>query len=249
MELHKLQATLGAGVRSGTLVLQDVILQLAAISKRLVTLRALEGVWAFMAGLVPFEVGVCGKLHVTLRAHVAPSTLVLHFMRPQLAGIGKAPAAEAAAVGLDVSVLEHVTLQVTGLSKALLAHSAFVWPRALVGQQMRLKMAGLFEELSTMGTSMWFNAIVSQDVCDKIVFGSVGFVTHAALPAFEAVSNIHTVRLVNLNVDIKPVYSATSLAPRRLWLRRLLMLSSSSPICPHHALSTVLILSPHTHLI
>lgn len=64
---------------------------------------------------------------------MAPSTLVLHFMGPQLAGIGKPPAAEAAAVGLDISVLQHVALQVAGLRKALLAHSAFVWPRTLVG--------------------------------------------------------------------------------------------------------------------
>lgn len=180
---------------------------------------------------------------------MAPSTLVLHFMRPQLAGIGKPSATEAAAVGLDVSVLEHVTLQVTGLCKALLAHSAFVWPRALVGQQMCLKVAGLFEELPTVGTCMWFNAIMSQDVCDQIVFGGVGLVTHAALPAFEAISHIHTVGLVNLNIDIKPVYSAPSLAPWRLGLLRLLMLPPSGPICPHHALSTVLILSTHPHLI
>lgn len=66
MKLHKLQAALGAGVWSGTLMFQDVILQLAAVGKRLVTLCALEGVWPFMAGLVPFEVGICGELHVAL---------------------------------------------------------------------------------------------------------------------------------------------------------------------------------------
>lgn len=202
VELHELQATLGAGVRPGTLVFQDVVLQLAAIGERLVTLCALESVGAFMAGLVSFEVGICGELHVALRAHMAPSTLVLHFMRPQLAGISKTPATEAAAIGLDVSVLEHVALQVAGLCKALLAHSAFVWPRALVGQQMCLKVAGLLEELPTVRTGMWFDAIVSQDVCDKVVLRGVGFVTHAALPALEAISNIHTVRLVNLNIDV-----------------------------------------------
>lgn len=66
VKLHKLQATLGAGVRSGTLVFEDVVLQLAAIGERFVTLCALERVRAFMAGLVSFEVGVCGELHVAL---------------------------------------------------------------------------------------------------------------------------------------------------------------------------------------
>lgn len=66
VELNKLQAALGTGVRSGTLVFQDVVLQLTAIGERLVTLCALEGMRAFMAGLVSFEVGVCGELHVAL---------------------------------------------------------------------------------------------------------------------------------------------------------------------------------------
>lgn len=248
VELHKLQAALGAGVRSGTLMFEDVVLQLAAIGEGLVTLCALEGVRAFMAGLMSFQMGISGELHVALGAHMAASTLVFHFMRPQLAGIGKTPAAEAAAVGLDVSVLEHVTLQVTGLGKTLLAHGAFVWPRALVGQQMCLEVAGLLEEFPTVRAGVWFDAIVSQNVCDKVVLGGVGFVTHATLPAFEAIANIHTVRLVNLNIDVQPVHSATSLAPRCLRLLRLLMLSASTPIRPHHALTTVLVFSPHSHL-
>lgn len=66
VELHKLQATLGAGVRPRALVLQEVVLELAAVGKRLVALGALEGVGALVAGLVAFEVGVGGELHATL---------------------------------------------------------------------------------------------------------------------------------------------------------------------------------------
>lgn len=66
MELHKLQAALGAGVRPRALVLQEVVLELAAVGKRLVALGALEGVGALVAGLVAFEVGVGGELHATL---------------------------------------------------------------------------------------------------------------------------------------------------------------------------------------
>lgn len=104
---------------------------------------------------------------------MAASTLVLHLVRSQLAGVGKAPAAEATAVGFDVSVLEHVSLQVAGLGEALLANGALVGPRALMGQQVSLKVTGLLEEFATMRTGMWFDAIVTQDVCDQVVLGRV----------------------------------------------------------------------------
>lgn len=66
MKLHKLQATLGAGVRPRALVLQEVVLQLATVGERLITLGALEGVGALVAGLVAFEVSIGGELHATL---------------------------------------------------------------------------------------------------------------------------------------------------------------------------------------
>lgn len=66
VELHKLQAALGAGVRPWALVLQEVVLELATVGKRLVAFCALEGVWALVAGLVAFEVGVGGELHAAL---------------------------------------------------------------------------------------------------------------------------------------------------------------------------------------
>lgn len=66
MELHKLQAALGAGVRSWALVLQEVILELATVGERLVALGALEGMGPLVASLVAFEVGVGGELHATL---------------------------------------------------------------------------------------------------------------------------------------------------------------------------------------
>lgn len=47
-------------------MLQGVVLELAAVGERLVTLCALEGVWALVAGLVALEVGIGGELHATL---------------------------------------------------------------------------------------------------------------------------------------------------------------------------------------
>lgn len=247
MELHKLQTALGAGVRPRALVLQEVVLELAAVGKRLVALGALEGVGPLVAGLVAFEVGVGGELHATLRADVAAPALVLHLMRSQLAGIGKAAAAEAAAVGFDVGVLEHVSLQVAGLGEALLADGALVGPRALMGQQVGLKMAGLLEELPTMWTGMRFDAVVAQDVRDQVVLGGVRFITHAALPALQTVPHIYAVRLIDLDVDIQPVNPAATVPTGWLVGRRLLVLPSSAPICPHHALAAIFVLSPHAH--
>lgn len=66
VELHKLQAALGAGVRPRALVLQEVVLELATVGERLVALGALEGVGALVAGLVALEVGVSGELHAAL---------------------------------------------------------------------------------------------------------------------------------------------------------------------------------------
>lgn len=133
VELHKLQAALGAGIRPRALVLQEVVLELATVCKRLVALSALEGMGTLVAGLVTFEVGVRGELHAALRADVATASFMLHLVRSQLAGIGEAAAAEAAAVGFDVSMLEHVSLQVAGLGEAFLADGALVWTRTLMG--------------------------------------------------------------------------------------------------------------------
>lgn len=66
MKLNKLQAALGAGVRSWALVLQEVILELATVGERLVALCALESMGALVAGLVTFEVSIGGELHATL---------------------------------------------------------------------------------------------------------------------------------------------------------------------------------------
>lgn len=178
---------------------------------------------------------------------MAAPTLVLHLVRPQLAGIGEAAAAEAAAVGLDIGVLEHVSLQVAGLGEALLADGALVGPRTLVGQQVGLKMTGLLEELPTMWTCVRFDAVVAQDVCDQVVLGGVRFIAHAALPSLQTVSNVHAVRLVNLYVDIQTVNSAAAVSTRRLRVRWLLVLPCTTPVCPHHVLTAILILAPHAH--
>lgn len=81
VELHKLQAALGAGVRPRALVLQEMVLELAAVRKRLVALCALKSVGALMACLVAFEVGICGELHAALRADMTASSLVLYLVR------------------------------------------------------------------------------------------------------------------------------------------------------------------------
>lgn len=47
-------------------MLQEVVLKLATVGKRLVALGALEGVGALVAGLVAFEVGVGGEFHAAL---------------------------------------------------------------------------------------------------------------------------------------------------------------------------------------
>lgn len=250
VELHKLEATLGAGVGPGTLVLQEVVLELATVGKRLVALRALEGVRALVAGLVALQVRVGGELQPALRADVAAAALVLYLVRSQLAGIGEASAAEAAAVGFDVGVLQHVSLQVAGLREALLANGALVGPRTLVGQQVGLEVAGLLEKLAAVRTRVRFDAVVAQDVRDQVVLGGVGFVTHAALPALQAVSYVHAVRFVDLDVDVKPVHPAAAVPARRLMVVQswLLVLAPRAAVCPHHVLAAVFVLAPHAHL-
>lgn len=247
VQLHKLQAALGAGVRPRALVLQEVVLELATVGKRLVALSALEGVGALVAGLVPFEVGIGGELHAALRADMAASPFVLYLMRSQLAGVGEAPATKAAAVRFDVGVLEHVSLQMAGLGEALLADGALVGPCALMGQQVGLKMTGLLEELPAVRTGVRFDAVVSEDVCYQVVLGGVRFITHAALPALQTISHVDTVRLIDLDVDIQPVNSAATVPTRWLLVRGLLVLPSSTPICPHHALTAVFVLAPYAH--
>lgn len=105
-------------------------------------------------------------------------------------------------------------------------------------------MTGLLEELPTVWTGVRLDATVAQDVRDQVVFGRVRLVTHAAFPALQTVSHVHTVRFVNLDVDVQTVYPSTAVPTQRLRRRRLLMLTSSTTICPHHAVAAVLILTP-----
>lgn len=205
VDLDELHATLGADVWPDVLVLHQVVLKLATIGEGLVAFAALEGGWALMADLVPFEVGMSGKLQTTLRTDVTVTTLVLGLVGAQFTGVGEAPAAEAATVGLDVTVLQHVPLEMAGLGKGLFADCALVWPRALVRQQVRLQVAGLLEELSTVHTLVGFDAVVAEDVRDQVVFRGIGLLAHAALPALQTFSHIHAVRLVDLHVDIQPI--------------------------------------------
>lgn len=138
MKLKKLQATLTAGERALRLVLQQVILQLTAVGKRLVALATLEGGWSLVAHLMTLQVGVGGKLHAALRANVAATSFMLYFMSTEFTGVCETTATKTTTVGLDICVLQHVPLQVAGLGEALLAHGALVWPCALMRQQVSL---------------------------------------------------------------------------------------------------------------
>lgn len=192
---------------------------------------------------------ICGELHPTLGADVAPSALVLHLVCSQLAGVGEASATEAAAVGFDVSVLEHVSLQVAGLGETLLANSALMGSSALVGQQVGLEVTGLLEELAAVWTCVWLYAVVAQDVCDQVVLRGVGFIAHPALPTLQTISHIYAVRFIDLDVYIKSVNPAATMPTRRLVVERLLLvLAPCAPICPHHVLTAVFVLTPHAHL-
>lgn len=66
MQLKKLQATLTAGKGALRLVLQQVILQLAAVGERLVALATLEGGRSLVADLMTLQVGIGWKLHAAL---------------------------------------------------------------------------------------------------------------------------------------------------------------------------------------
>lgn len=138
MQLKELQATLTAGEGALRLVLQQVILQLAAVSERLVALATLEGGRSLVAHLMTLQVGIGRKLHAALRADMAPTSFMLYFVSTEFTGVGKTTTTKTTTVGLNVSVLQHVPLQVAGLGEALLTHRALVWPCALVCQQVRL---------------------------------------------------------------------------------------------------------------
>lgn len=110
MDLDKLHATFRTHVGPHVLVFHQVVLQLAAVSKRLMALCALVCGRALMAGQVALQVRIGWKLKTALRANMALAILVFVFVGPQLAWVCKATAAEATAVGLDVRMLEHVPL-------------------------------------------------------------------------------------------------------------------------------------------
>lgn len=110
VELQELQAALAAGKGALGLMLQHVVLQLTTVGKCLTAVATLEAGWPLVADLMALEVGVGGELHGALRADVAATSLMLHLVGSQLAGVGKASATEAAAEGLDIGVLQHVAL-------------------------------------------------------------------------------------------------------------------------------------------
>lgn len=102
MDLDELHAALRANVRTHILVFHQVVLQLAAVSKRLVALCALVSGRALMAGQVALQVCIGWKLKTALGTDVALAVLVFVLVGSQLAGVGKATTTEATAVGFDV---------------------------------------------------------------------------------------------------------------------------------------------------
>lgn len=98
-------------------------------------------------------------------------------------------------------MLHHVSLQVAGLGEGLVAHLALVRTHALVGEQVRVQVAQLLKQLSTKVASMWLNAVVPQDVCDQVVLGGVGLLTHTALPPLLVSSHIDIVAVVNVDAE------------------------------------------------
>lgn len=62
VDLDKLHATLRADIGPHILVLQEVVLQLAAVGEGLVALTALVAGGTLVAGLMPFEMSIAGEL-------------------------------------------------------------------------------------------------------------------------------------------------------------------------------------------
>ncbi len=97
-------------------------------------------------------------------------------------------------------------------------------------------MAGLLEEFAAVWTRVWLDAIVAQDVRDQIVLGSVGLFAHAALPALQALTDVHAVRLIDLDVDIQSVDTAAAGCLSFYWL------------CPEHPFAVLIKVSNTFHL-
>lgn len=144
------------------------------------------------------------------------TVFVFVLMGSQLTGVGKATAAEAAAVRLNICVLKHVPLQVTSLCECFFTHCAFVGSGPLMSEQVSLKVAWLLEKLPAVQTLMRLNSIMTQDMSDKIIFRRVGLLTHTAFPAFQTLSYINTVRLINLYIYVQSVNLHSSGKP--LWV-------------------------------
>ncbi len=97
-------------------------------------------------------------------------------------------------------------------------------------------MAGLLEEFAAVWTRVWLDAIVAQDVRNQIVLGSVRLLTHAALPALQALADVHAVGLIDLDVDIQSVDAAAAGCLSFYWL------------CPEHPLAVLIEVSDTFHL-
>lgn len=98
-------------------------------------------------------------------------------------------------------MLHHVPLQVAGLGEGLVAHLTFVGPHALVCEQVCVQVAQLLEQLPTQVAAMRLNAVVPQNVCDQVVFGGVGFFTHATLPPLLVASHVYVVTVVHVHAQ------------------------------------------------
>lgn len=100
-------------------------------------------------------------------------------------------------------MLHHVSLQVAGLGESLVAHLALVGSHAPVGKQVCVQVAQLLEQLPAQIASMWLDTIVPQDMCDQVVLGSVGFLTHTTLPSLLISSHVHIVTVIYMDAEAK----------------------------------------------
>lgn len=124
----------------------------------------------------------------------------------EFTGIGEPSATDPAVVGLDFAMLHHVSFKVACLGESLVANLAFVRPHTLMCQHVSMQVAELLEELAAPRTSMGFDAAVPQNVGNQIVLRCIGFLTHCALPTLLVPSNVHTIAVINLDVDINPLH-------------------------------------------
>lgn len=55
---------------------------------------------------------------------------------------------------------------------------------------------------------MWLDAVVTQDVCDQVILGCVGLLTHSTLPSLLVSANVHIVAVIYVNIETELLSAA-----------------------------------------